>query len=108
MTNQNIINDISTLLRIPNKTLDELIDKTNLCIGSIISDALTAGETAVIINIGLGTLSVNLTDMQCKFIPSKNLKAAIKNSIDTRIDPVECMLEQTLIEKLTTACTEVF
>ena len=103
----NVINDLSTLTRVPNKVLTELTDKVNLCIGSIISDAKTAGEQTVIINIGIGTLSIDLIDMQCKFIPSKDLRAAIKNSLNSEKDPLELALEQTLIDKLLTICDEV-
>ena len=35
----NIVNDISTLTRVPNKVLTELTHKANLCIGNIISEA---------------------------------------------------------------------
>lgn len=107
MTTQNAINDVGTLLRIPNKSLEELSNKINLCIGSIINDALIANEKTVVINIGIGTLSINLVDMQCKFIPSKNLKATIKRSLDTKIDPIECTLEKALADKLIAACAEV-
>ena len=69
----NVISDISTLTRVPNKILTELAHKTNLCIGNIISEAKEAGEQTVIINIGIGTLSVDLIDMQCKFVPRKKL-----------------------------------
>ena len=48
-TQPNIISDISTLTRVPNKALTELSHKANLCIGNIISDARDAGEQAVII-----------------------------------------------------------
>ena len=61
----NIVNDISTLTRVPNKVLTELTHKANLCIGNIISEAKELGEQAVIINIGIGTLSIDLIDMQC-------------------------------------------
>jgi len=103
----NLINDIGTLLKIPNKVTTEIIQKANLCIGSVISDAKLAGEQAVIINIGIGTLSVDLIDMQCKFVPSKDLKAAIKTSITDNIDPLEKELEETLINKLIAAVEEV-
>jgi hypothetical protein len=106
-TQPNIISDISTLTRVPNKVLTELAHKTNLCIGNIISEAKEAGEQAVIINIGIGTLSIDLIDMQCKFIPSKELRAAIKNSLSSERDPLELELEQALIDKLLTICEEV-
>ena len=109
MTGQpNVINDLSTLTKIPNKTLAELTHKINLCIGSIISDAKTAGDQAVIINIGIGTLSIDLIDMQCKFVPSRELKTTIKNCVVTGApDPLELALEQALINKLINFCEEV-
>lgn len=106
-TQPNIISDISTLTRVPNKVLTELSHKANLCIGNIISDARDAGEQAVIINVGIGTLSIDLIDMQCKFIPSKELKTTIKASLQVKQDPLELELEQALIDKLLAICDEV-
>ena len=96
----NLVTDIGTLLQLPNKVTTELVHKANLCIGSIINDAKLAGEQTIIINIGIGTLSIDLVDMQCKFVPSKDLKTAIKNSLNSNIDPLELALEQTLADRL--------
>jgi MoaA/NifB/PqqE/SkfB family radical SAM enzyme len=106
-TQPNIISDISTLTRVPNKVLTELAHKTNLCIGNIISEAKEAGEQAVIINIGIGTLSIDLIDMQCKFVPSKDLRATIKSSLNSDRDLLELELEKTLTDKLISICEEV-
>ena len=103
----NIINDVGTLLRIPTKVSNELTEKACLCISSIISEAKCRGENQVVINIGIGTLSINLVDMQCKFVPGKNLKAAIKASLEMQADPLELMLEQSLADKLLAICEEV-
>ena len=102
----NVINDVGTLLKLPSKVTTEVIQKANLCIGSIISDAKLAGDQTVIINIGIGTLSVDLIDMQCKFVPSKDLKATIKTSLSEEKDPLELELEQALADKLLAACEE--
>lgn len=108
MSNQpNIITDLSTLTRVPNKTLTELAHKTNLCIGSIIAEAHAKGEQAVIINIGIGTLSIDLIDMQCKFVPSRELKSTIKSCMTTKADPLDLALERTLAEKLSNFVDEV-
>jgi hypothetical protein len=45
--------------------------------------------------------------MQCKFVPSKNLKIAIKNALTTQTDPLELELEKTLADKLLSICEEV-
>lgn len=107
MTNQsNIINDLGTFTKIPNKILNELVAKAELCIGSAINDALLAHEPTIILNIGIGTLSIELATMQCKFMPSKSLKTTIKKSIDDGVDPVEIVLEKELVDKLLKICDE--
>lgn len=106
-TQVNIINDVGTLLRIPTKVTTELTDKACLCISSVISEAKRRGETQVTVNIGIGTLSVNLVDMQCKFVPGKNLKTAIKTSLSSQQDPLELVLEQAFADKLLAICEEV-
>lgn len=106
-TQTNITNDVDTLLRIPTKVSKELTDKTCLCIGSAISEAKRAGAAYIAVNIGIGTLSVNLSDMQCKFVPSKNLKTAIKNALSSTEDPLETELEKIFADKLLAICEEV-
>lgn len=106
-TQINIVNDVGTLLRIPTKITTELTEKACLCIGSAINDAKARGETQTTLNIGIGTLSVNLIDMQCKFVPGKNLKAAIKHALSAQCDPLELMLEQAFADKLLAICDEV-
>jgi hypothetical protein len=98
---------VSALLRIPTKVSKELVDKACLCIGSAICEAKRNGETQIVINIGIGTLSVDLLDMQCKFVPGKNLKTTIKNALTTQVDPLELALEKALADRLLTICEEV-
>lgn len=102
-----MVSDVSTLTRVPNRILESLTDKMNLCIGSAIHDALVNNEQIVIVNIGIGTLSVNLADMQCKFVPSKELKATIKRCISEKVDPLEMQLEEDLYQKLLSLYKEV-
>ena len=103
----NIVTDINNLMRIPTKVTNELVSKACLCIGSAISEAKAKGEAQTTVGIGIGYLSVNLVDMQCKFVPGKELKTAIKNSIDSQVDPLELILEQTFTDKLLSMCEEV-
>ena len=104
MTQQNIINDLSSYTKVPVKVFKELIVDMDLCIGSAIHDAILQKEDATVLDIGIGTLSVDLIGMQCKFIPSKNLKSIIKKSISEKIDPIEKTVEQELINKLLAIC----
>ena len=104
----NIVNDVGTLLKIPTKISTELTDKACLCIGSVINEAKRRGETYITVNIGIGTLSIDLVDIQCKFVPGKNLKTAVKTALATPCDPLELTIEQAFIDKLLTLCDEVF
>jgi hypothetical protein len=106
-TQTNLISDVGTLLKIPTKVTTELTDKACLCIGSAISEAKRNGENQMALNIGIGILSINLLDMQCKFVPGKNLKTAIKSALASPIDPLELELEQQFAEKLLAICDEV-
>ena len=103
----NITTDVNNLLKIPTKVSNELVSKACLCIGSAISEAKVKGEQQVSVGIGIGSLSVNLLDMQCKFVPGKELKTAIKRALDSEIDPLELILEQTFADKLLAMCEEV-
>jgi hypothetical protein len=106
-TQTNLISDVGTLLKIPTKVTTELTDKACLCIGSAISEAKRNGENQMALNIGIGILSINLLDMQCKFVPGKNLKTAIKSALASPIDPLELALEQAFADKLLAICEEV-
>ena len=106
-TQVSIPTDVGALLKIPTKVTTELTDKACLCISSAISAAKHRGENQVVVNIGIGSLSVNLIDIQCKFIPRKNLKTAIKNALNEPVNPLECELEHMLAEKLLAICEEV-
>lgn len=106
-TQTNIMSDVGTLLKIPTKVTTELTDKACLCISSAISEAKRRGDEILTVNIGIGLLSVNLVDMQCKFVPGKNLKTAIKNALTSTTDPLETVLADTFAEKLLAICDEV-
>ena len=103
----NIMSDVGTLLKIPTKVTTELTDKACLCIGSAISEAKRNGEEHLAVNIGIGVLGINLVDMQCKFVPGKNLKTAIKTALTSPTDPLELVLEQAFADKLLAICEEV-
>lgn len=103
----NIVNDVGLLLKLPAKVSKELVDKACLCISSAICEAKRNNETSTTIGIGIGTLSVDLLDMQCKFVPGKNLKTAIKDAMSTQTDPLELALEKLLADKLLAVCEEV-
>lgn len=103
---QNMLANLSALTGVQSKIFTVLANKMNLCIGSAIHDAVMDKEDIIQLDIGIGLLSVNLVDMNVKFLPSKELKAVIKRGIDDNIDPLEFELEQALIAKLCKICDE--
>jgi CII-binding regulator of phage lambda lysogenization HflD len=109
MTQQHIISDVGTVTKIPNKILDWLTDMTNLCIGSAISDAKLQGLDKLVLNIGIGTLAIDMITMESKFLPSKNLKSIIKNVVTTQepMDPIIDYVDEELVKKLINICEEV-
>lgn len=104
---QHIIDNLGTLTKVPNRILTELVNLTNLCIASAISDAKLQEQQTLSLNIGIGTLGIDLINMDCKFVPSKDLKLAIKSALDGSGDPLELEIEQAMIDKLITICEEV-
>lgn len=107
MTTINVINEVSTLTKVPAKAINNVLEKEMFCIGSAIHDAKLNNEDVVTFNIGLGTLCVELNTMQCKLIPSKVFKDIIKKSSVDNIDPLAYKIEQTLINKLIAISDEV-
>ena len=100
MENSSLITDIASLTGVNQRILNKLIEKITLCIGSIIHDAKQLNEQLVKINIGIGDLVIELSSMQCKFVPSKELKKEIKESLISPRDKLELKLEQELSDRL--------
>lgn len=109
MTQQHILSDVGTVTKIPNKILDWLTDITNLCIGSAISDAKLQGLDKIVLNIGIGSLAIDLITMESKFLPSKGLKSIIKNVVLSQEpqDPIANYVDDELVKKLINICDEV-
>lgn len=102
-----ILENVGTITKVPNKILIELTKLTNLCIASAISDAKLQEQSTLTVDIGIGVLGIDLINMDCKFVPSKELKQSIKTAISTKNDPLALEIEQTMINKLISLCEEV-
>lgn len=97
---------ICALLGVPAKTFAALSHSECLAIGSALNDAKLRGEETALINIGIGNLSIRLSDMTIKFLPSDDLKAAAKKAISDGIDPLEVELSESVAKKLIDICQE--
>lgn len=101
-----IITSISALTGVNQRILGKLINKAELCIGSMIYDAKHSGETALEIDIGIGKLCIEVGTLQCKFVPSKDLKETIKTALTSPVDKLELKLEAELSQRLLALCDE--
>lgn len=99
-TTVNVVSDLCTYAKLPHKILDDIVKKLNLCIGSALYESKMSQNSAVVLNIGVGTLSIELATGQCKFMPSRDLKSIIKKCMDSGIDPLQIELEEAIREKL--------
>lgn len=107
-TQTNIVKDVSSLTKIPTKTLNDILYRFALCIGSAVHEALLNKEDAAVLSIGLGTLSIDLNTKKLKFLPSRELSSTIKRGLDEGIDPLEASIGQDVVDKLLQICDEAF
>lgn len=108
MNQQHILSDISTLTRVPNKIMDYLSDMAVICITSAIGDARLQQQDKLLLNIGIGTLAIDLISMEVKFVPSKELKKNIRAVVsgEETEDPVITYIDDEMVKKLCNICEE--
>lgn len=99
----NLIADISKLTTIPDNVLNKLVNKAFYCISDIIEDALLEQKKVVDIEIGIGTLYIELNSdtVRYKFIPNKELESVVKNTVVNKRNLLQDTLEMTLVNRVT-------
>lgn len=98
----NLIQDISTLTTLPEKTLNKLNKKALYCIcESVIEDKL-ADEDISEIFIGIGTLYIKhdvVAGIKYHFEPSDTLAKSVMQCVSTDINPLENSLNDAIAKK---------
>lgn len=107
-TKNNAVKNVCDLLEAQAVTMKRLAEKMSLCIAHCIYEAKEDGESSVLIDIGIGTLGVDIATMTCKFNPSKELKSDIRQAVIEGKDPVELALEDAVSQKLIVLCKDAF
>ena len=99
----NLITDISTLTAIPEKTLNKILDKAYVAINDIILEDLMEDKKVAEIDIGIGSLYIQLlhNSIKYKFIPNATLEENVRNTIIHKTNLLENTLETNLVDKLT-------
>jgi len=105
----NIVEDVSNVTTIPTKVLEKLFTTFIYCVSDAVYEAKKQDKDVVDVDIGLGTLSLKLTEesVTYKFIPSEEFQEALKSTILDERNLLESKLEQTFINKVTNLYKEL-
>ena len=103
-----IINDLSTLSTIPQKTLDKLVRKAVYCINDAVIEDKLADEDITSVDIGIGILYIKhqgtaANNIKYKFEPSVYLSKSLEESLTNGTNPLEDLLLTSLKDKFTSA-----
>lgn len=99
---QDILKDVSTITTIPLATLKSLSEKEIWCIVSNFCNNIKIGENLSELDLGIGILQLyyDKDQIRYKFIPSSKLEEALISSAQNHTNPLELMLEKSLITKI--------
>lgn len=97
-----LIEDIALLTNVSEKTLDKFVPICNYCIGHSVHEHLCSKKDIIEIDLGFGELhlKVDSDEIRYKFIPSKELEAAVITAAVKNTSPIINKIETSLQEKL--------
>lgn len=98
----NILNDVSVLTTIPEKTLSKLNEKVIYCINEAVAEAVADGKEITELDLGIGTLLIK-NDADCpkyKFIPSEILQMTVTSTVNNKLNLLEDVLCESLKNRI--------
>ena len=97
----NIVEDVSKLTTIPEKSLVKLEQKFIYAICEQIQEDILAYKEMSELDIGLGTLYIKYLgdEIKYKFIPNANLEKAVYNTVVKKLNLMETALNEALAKK---------
>ena len=97
----NIIEDISVLSTIPEKTLEKLLNKIYYCISDALVEDIANEKDITELDIGIGVLYIRHIGDQVayKFIPSEDLEKTVNTTIIKKQNLLENVLNDSLAKK---------
>ena len=97
----NIVEDVSKLTTIPEKSLVKLEQKFIYAICEQIQEDVLADKEMSELDIGLGTLYIKYLgdEIKYKFIPNANLEKAVYNTVVKKLNLMETALNEALAKK---------
>lgn len=107
--NYDLIKNLGILTLIKHSILKKMVEISENCICDSVLDAVQSEEDIISINIGIGTLFINIVDYEIsyKFEPSQRLEKKLIKSIDTGESPLVQNAETKLNKKIVNTYKEL-
>lgn len=105
----NLVEDVSKLTDVPDKTLDKFTGIIEYCIAHAICESCFNNNHITEIDVGFGEIHIK-TDadgVRYRFLPSKNLEKMIVESIVNKRSPIIQKIDKSLQEKIDRAYKEL-
>lgn len=99
----NIVNELSVLTTIPEKTLNKMLQKALYCICEDIYEDTLGEKELTAIDTGLGILYFKFVEdeLKCKFVPNDTLKNAATDVYKRKLNLMDNTLNNSLVKKFT-------
>lgn len=109
MTTIKVAEDISTLSTIPEKAINKLVDLAYLSIADGLVEIRSTNESEISYDIGIGTLTVILTDnsVRYRFTPSAKLNEVVKDTVVLGKNLLSSEVEKSIVDKFTNIYKEL-
>ena len=96
-----LIEDVSKLTTIPEKSIDKLMQKFIYCICEQIQEDILENKEISELDLGIGILYIKYEgdSIRYKFIPSQVLEKAVYNTVVKKLNLMETALNEALAKK---------
>lgn len=104
------LDDLCNISRIPKATINKLVDMITSIISNDVLESVNADRQYTDFDVGIGKLVVfaNSSEVEYKFIPSKDLERKINSCVKDGRSILVDSLEESLIDKLLATYKELF
>lgn len=107
---QKLCDDLSVLTCIESKDINKLVTMSNSIISHYIEEAIRNKDMTLVIDIGLGTLSISNIEgkIHYKFIPSETFESTVSDTYNTGKSRLKLNIEKALGSRLTNTYKDLF
>jgi hypothetical protein len=105
----NLIEDVSKLTDVSEKTLNKFIPVCTYSIGHAVYESYCCKQSITEIDIGVGQIDIKVEDntIKYRFVPSKELEKTLIQTVTTKSSPLIVKLDNNLQDKIDRAYKEL-